>query len=77
VVIAAVADGEVADAAAAWPAGEEEALMRAAAERILEEREAAAARLTAAGVWVASVPASALTGALLARYLEAKARGAL
>jgi hypothetical protein len=72
-----VADGEVADAAAAWPADDEGALMRAAAERILDEREVAVARLGAAGVAVTSVPASALAAAVLARYLAAKERGAL
>lgn len=77
VLVAAVSDSEVADAARARPAGEEEAFMRAAAERIVDEREAAAARLAAAGVAVTSVPASALAAAVVGRYLEAKARGAL
>ena len=77
VLVAAVSDSEVADAARARPADEEGAFVRAAAERISGEREAAAARLAAAGVAVASVPASALAAAVVARYLEAKQRGTL
>jgi uncharacterized protein (DUF58 family) len=77
VLVAAVSDSEVADAARARPRDEEEAFMRAAAERIGDERDAAAARLAAAGVAVTSVPASGLAAAVVGRYLEVKARGAL
>lgn len=77
VLVAAVADSEVADAAAARPRDGEEAFMRAAAERILEEREAAAHRLVAAGVRVESVPARDLAAAVVGRYSEVKARGEL
>jgi len=77
VLVVAVSDSAVAEAARARPAGEAEAFERAAAERILDEREAAARRLQAAGVAVASVPASGLAAAVVARYLEVKQRGAL
>lgn len=77
VLVAAVADSEVADAAAARPRDAAEAFARAAAEVILEEREQATRRLQAAGVRVESVPARALTAAVVGRYAEAKARGAL
>jgi uncharacterized protein (DUF58 family) len=77
VLVAAVEDAEVVGAARARPGGEEEAFVRAAAARILDEREAAAGRLAAAGVEVASVPAAGLASAVVARYLEVKARGAL
>jgi uncharacterized protein (DUF58 family) len=77
VLVAAVADSEIADAARARPRGAEEALVRVAAEAILEEREHAAARLAAAGVRVESVPARALTAAVVARYGEVKTRGEL
>jgi uncharacterized protein (DUF58 family) len=77
VLVAAVSDSEVADAARARPADEEGAFVRAAAERISDERDAAAAHLGAAGVQVSSVPASALAAEVVARYLEAKARGTL
>lgn len=75
--VAAVADSEIADAASARPRSREEAFMRAAAERILAEREAAAHRLAAAGVRVDSVSARRLAAAVVARYGEAKARGEL
>ena len=77
VLVVAVSDSAVAEAARRRPADEAEAFVRAAAERILDEREAAAHRLRAAGVAVASVPASALAAAVVARYLEVKRRGAL
>jgi uncharacterized protein (DUF58 family) len=77
VVVAAVADSEIADAATARPRDAEEAFMRVAAERILAERDAAAARLAAAAVRVESVPAKGLSAALVARYLSVKERGEL
>jgi uncharacterized protein (DUF58 family) len=77
VVVAAVADSEIADAARARPRDEEEAFARVAAERILAERDAAARRLAAAGIRVESVPARALAAAMVGGYLEVKARGAL
>ena len=77
VVVAAVADSEIADAARARPRDEEEAFVRVAAERILAERDAAARRLAGAGVRVESVSARALAAAVVGGYLEVKARGAL
>jgi len=77
VIVAAVADSEIADAARAMPDTAEDAYARVAAERILGEREAAAARLAGAGVQVESVPARELAAALVGRYLEVKARGEL
>jgi uncharacterized protein (DUF58 family) len=75
--VVAVADSAVADAARAVPATPPEAYVRLAAERILAERELAAARLQAAGVRVLSVPARELAGAVVAGYLDVKARGRL
>src|SRR6266545_4199850 len=77
VLVAAVADSEIADAAAARPRDGEEAFMRAAAEWILEEREAAVLRLAAAGVHIKSVPARELAAAVVGRYADVKARGEL
>jgi uncharacterized protein (DUF58 family) len=77
VLVAAVADSEIADAARARPRDDAEAFARVAAERILAERETAAARLAAAGVRVESVPARDLAAAVVGGYLDVKARGAL
>jgi len=77
VVVAAVADSEVADAARARPRDAADAYVRAAAERILAEREAAARRLAASGVRVLSVGARDLAAAVLGRYREVKERGDL
>ncbi|MFT3916959.1 MAG: hypothetical protein QM704_23610 [Anaeromyxobacteraceae bacterium] len=77
VLVAAVSDSEVADAARTRPASADEAYARLAAERILDEREAARSRLAAAGVRVVSVPARELAAAAVGGYLEAKATGAL
>jgi uncharacterized protein (DUF58 family) len=77
VLLAAVSDSEVSQAARARPRHEEEAFVRAAAERLLGEREAAATRLAAAGLGVVDVPATRLAAAVVGRYLDAKARGAL
>jgi uncharacterized protein (DUF58 family) len=77
VLVAAVADSEIADAARGLPEDAEGAYARVAAERILAEREAAAARLAGAGVRVESVPARELAAAVVGRYLEVKARGEL
>ena len=77
VLVAAVADSEIADAAAARPRDVEEAFVRTAAESILEERDHAARRLLSAGVRVESVPARELTAAMVGRYAEVKARGEL
>jgi uncharacterized protein (DUF58 family) len=51
--------------------------VRAAAERILAEREAAARRLAASGVRVLSVGARDLAAAVVGRYREVKERGDL
>jgi uncharacterized protein (DUF58 family) len=77
VQVLAVADSEVAEVAAAWPARAEDAFARAAAERILAERDAAAAALAAAGVRVESAPARGLVAAVVRRYLDVKRRGEL
>ena len=77
VLVAAVADSEIADAAAARPRDAGEAFARAAAESILEERDQAARRLQATGVRVESVPARELAAAVVGRYADAKARGEL
>jgi uncharacterized protein (DUF58 family) len=77
VLVAAVADSEVADVAASRPRDDDEAFARAAAERILEEREAAVHRLAATGVRVESVPARDLAAAVVARYARVKDRGEL
>jgi len=77
VLVVAVSDSAVAEAARRRPRHEVEAFERVAAERILDERDAAANRLVAGGVAVASVPASDLAAAVVARYLDVKARGAL
>jgi uncharacterized protein (DUF58 family) len=77
VLVAAVADSEIADSAAARPRDAGEAFARAAAETILDEREQAARRLQATGVRVESVPARALAAAVVGRYADAKARGEL
>jgi uncharacterized protein (DUF58 family) len=77
VLVAAVADSEIADAARARPRDGGEALVRAAAEAILGEREQAATRLAAAGVRVESVPARELAAVVVARYADMKARGEL
>jgi uncharacterized protein (DUF58 family) len=77
VLVAAVADSEVADAARARPRQAADAYVRAAAERILAEREAAARRLAASGVRVLSVGARDLAAAVVGRYREVKERGDL
>ena len=76
-LLAAVADSAIADAARALPETEAEAYARLAAERILAERDLAARRLQAAGVEVASVPARDLVAAVVGGYLAAKASGRL
>ncbi|HZY03219.1 MAG TPA: DUF58 domain-containing protein [Anaeromyxobacteraceae bacterium] len=76
-LLAAVADSAIADAARARPGTEAEAYARLAAERILAERDLAARRLQAAGVEVASVPARDLVAAAVGGYLAAKASGRL
>jgi len=77
VLVAAVADPELAGAARARPADEAGAFARVAAERILEEREATARRLAADAVRVESAPARDLAAAVVGRYLAVKARGEL
>ena len=77
VMVAAISDPVVTGAAGAWPADEAAAFERAAAERLLDEQEVAAARLSAAGVAVASVSSGGLAAEVVDRYLAVKARGAL
>ncbi len=77
VLLAAAGDSEIAEAASSWPKNAEDAFARAAAERILDERDQAAAKLASAGVRVESAPARSLVAALVNRYLEVKRRGEL
>jgi len=77
VLVVAVADSELFEAASARPAGTEQAYERVAAERILLERDLAAAALAAAGVRVVSAPARGLVAAVVDSYLEVKRRGEL
>jgi uncharacterized protein (DUF58 family) len=77
VVVAAVGDSEIADAARATPRSADEAYVRVAARRILAEREAAALALTAAGVRVERCTAAGLAASTVGRYLEIKERGEL
>jgi uncharacterized protein (DUF58 family) len=65
--------------AAALPASSgTSALFRsAAAEELVREREEALARMRAAGIAVLDVPPTRMTAAVVNRYLEIKARGAL
>jgi uncharacterized protein (DUF58 family) len=76
-LVVAVSDSVVADAAHAAPRTEMEAFARAAAARIVEEREATRAHLQAAGALVESVPARQLTASVVTRYLSIKAAGRL
>jgi uncharacterized protein (DUF58 family) len=77
VLVATPGDSEVAEAARSLPRTAEEAWIRTAAERILAERDAAAARLAGSGVTVESCAAADLAGSVVGRYLEIKATGAL
>lgn len=77
VLFVAVADSEIAEVASCRPERAEEAFARVAAERILDERELAAASLASAGVRVESAPARSLVAAVVSRYLEVKRRGEL
>lgn len=76
-LVVAVSDSVVADAAHALPRTEVEAFARAAAARIVEERETTRAHLQAAGALVESVPARQLTASVVTRYLSIKAAGRL
>ncbi len=77
VLLLAVADSEIAEVAWSRPERTEEAFARVAAERILEERDLAAASLASVGVRVESAPARSLVAAVVNRYLEVKRRGEL
>ncbi|MBK9517812.1 MAG: DUF58 domain-containing protein [Anaeromyxobacter sp.] len=77
VLVAAVSDPAVVEAAQARPRDQEAAFVRAAAERLLDEQEATSARLVAAGIAVTRVAAAGLAAAVVERYLDVKARGAL
>lgn len=77
VLLLAVADSEIAEVASSRPERAEEAFARAAAERILGERDLAVASLAAVGVRVESAPARSLVAAVVNRYLEVKRRGEL
>jgi uncharacterized protein (DUF58 family) len=77
VAVAAIADPVLVELASARPATEDDALVRATAERIMEERETAARRLSAAGVTVIDASAADLAGAVVRRYAAVKERGLL
>ena len=77
VAVAAIADPELVEAAAARPATPAAALARAAAERLVDEREAVGRRLSAAGVAVIDAAATGLAAAVVARYAAVKERGLL
>lgn len=77
VLVAAVEDSAVADAARAAPRTVADAWTRTAAGRILAERDAAALELAGAGVRVESCPAAGLAASVVGRYLEIKGRGEL
>jgi uncharacterized protein (DUF58 family) len=77
VVVAAISDAELIEAATTRPTTGSAARSRSVAERIVEEREAAARRLAAAGVAVVTAPGSGLAAAVVARYAAVKARGDL
>ncbi len=77
VAVAAISDADLVEVATARPATEPAALARAAAERIVEERDGAARRLAAAGVAVIAASAESLSAAVVTRYAAVKARGAL
>jgi uncharacterized protein (DUF58 family) len=77
VVVAAISDAELIEAATTRPTTGSAARSRSVAERIVEEREAAARRLAAAGVAVVTAPAGGLAAAVVARYAAVKARGTL
>jgi uncharacterized protein (DUF58 family) len=77
VLFLTVADSEIAEVATSRPERAEDAFARVAAERILEERDLAAASLAAVGVRVESAPARSLVASVVNRYLEVKRRGEL
>jgi uncharacterized protein (DUF58 family) len=77
VAVAAIADPVLVEAASARPATPAAALARAAAERLVDEREAVGRRLSAAGVAVIDAAAAGLAAAVVARYAAVKERGLL
>ena len=77
VALASIADPELAAAASARPASVADAFARAAAERILAEREGSERRLTAAGVTVIHAAGVDLPAAVVRRYAAVKERGLL
>ncbi len=77
VAVASIADPELVEAASARPATAAEAFARAAAERLVDEREHSERRLSAAGVTVIHAAGRALPAAVVARYAAVKARGLL
>ena len=77
VAVASIADPDLVEAASARPAGEADAFARAAAERILAEREHSERRLTAAGVTVIHAAGADLPAAVVTRYVAVKERGLL
>jgi uncharacterized protein (DUF58 family) len=76
-VLVAVADTSVAAPAREIPADEASAFRRAAARKIVRERELSVARLRDAGALVVSANATELSAAAVNQYLEVKRRGLL
>ena len=76
-LLIAMADGAVLGPARAIPADELAAYKRAAAKKIVRERELTIARLREAGALVVSVGATELSTAAVNQYLAIKARGLL
>ena len=68
---------EISEVAGSRPERSEDAFARVAAERILDERDLAAASLASVGVRVESAPARSLVAAVVNRYLAVKRRGEL
>jgi uncharacterized protein (DUF58 family) len=77
VLVAAPNDSEIADAARSIPRDVEEGWIRGAAARIVGEREAAALRLSDAGVQVESCAGADLAPSVAGRYRSMKAHGTL
>lgn len=76
-LVVAVADSALLGPARALPTDPETAYARAAARRIVRERERTVARLRDAGAHVVNAPATELCAAVINEYLEIKGRGLL
>jgi uncharacterized protein (DUF58 family) len=77
VALASIADPALAEAASARPVTEADGFARAAAERMVAEREHSERRLAAAGVTVIHAAGVDLPAAVVTRYAAVKERGLL